>query len=112
MASPWTISAFIVLASVVTIAVLGYPAWMISVGRSRVEALCAAAKVGKPVAKVQAKAQESGLTVLNTPVRTGPDGKVLPAQIIGISGWSLTRWFCMIEHVDGKIQNKRVDVLD
>jgi hypothetical protein len=112
IASPWAVSCVIVLASVFTIAVLGYPAWTISVGRSRAEALCAAATVGKPVAKIQAKAQKSGLTVFSTAARSGPDGRVLPAQIIGIGTWSFARWFCLIEHVDGKIQNKRVDVLD
>jgi len=101
-----------VLAPILIIAVLGYPAWTISIGRSRAEALCAAATVGKPVAKIQAKAHESGLTVISTAARTGPDGRLLPAQIIGMGGWSVARWFCMIEHVDGKIQNKRVDVLD
>jgi hypothetical protein len=112
LANPWAISSLTVLALVVLIAVSGHPAWMISLGRSRAEALCAAARVGKPVAKIEAKAQESGLTILNAPARTGPDGRVVPAQIVGIGGWSPARWFCMIEHADGRILNRRVDVLD
>jgi hypothetical protein len=112
LASLWAVSSLIVLALVIVIAAMGYPAWMISVGRSRAEALCAAATVGKSVAKIQTKAHESGLTIVSAPARTGPDGKVLPAQIIGMGGWSFARWFCMIEHADGRILNKRVDVLD
>ena len=112
LASLWAVSSLIVLALVIVIAALGYPAWMISVGRSRAEALCAAATVGKSVSKIQTKAHESGLTIVSAPARTGPDGKVLPAQIIGMGSWSFARWFCMIEHADGRILNKRVDVLD
>jgi hypothetical protein len=112
LASPWAVSSLIVLALVIVIAAMSYPVWMISVGRSRAEALCAAATVGKSVAKIQTKAHESGLTIVSAPARTGPDGKVLPAQIIGMGRWSFARWFCMIEHADGRILNKRVDVLD
>jgi len=110
--SLWGVCCSSVLALVLIIAISSRSAWTVAIGRSRAEALCAAARVGKSIAKIDAKARDSGLTIVATPARMGADGQVLPAQMIGMGGRSFARWFCMIEHADGRIVNRRVDVFE
>jgi hypothetical protein len=86
------------------------PAWKIGVAQSRAEALCAAAVVGGPVAGLHAKGQDLGLAIRSSPARSGAEGR--PAQITGMSGWIFARWFCTVEHADGKVLSKRTYFLD
>lgn len=102
--------AGILLALIVGLVV--YPAWKIGAARSRAEALCAAAVVGGSVASLRAKAEDLGLAVWSSPARTESDGKLSPAMITGWSGWMFARWFCTIEHGDGKVLAKRTYFLD
>jgi hypothetical protein len=102
--------AGILLALVVGLVV--YPGWKIGAARSRAETLCAAAVVGGPVTRLHAKAEDLGLAVWSSPARTEPDGKLRPASITGWSGWMYARWFCTIEHGDGKVLGKRTYFLD
>jgi hypothetical protein len=102
--------AGILLALVVVLVV--YPAWKIRLARSRAEALCAAAVIGGSVAALQAKGENLGLAVWSLPARTDPEGKLRPATITGWSGWIFARWFCTIEHEDGKVLGKRTYFLD
>lgn len=100
----------ILLALVVVLVV--YPAWKIGDARARAEALCAAAVVGGPAVGLKAKGEDLGLAVHSLPARIEPGGAASAATITGWSGWIFARWFCTIEHADGKVLGKRTYFLD
>lgn len=99
---------------VVALALFLLPASMVvKVGwaKRQAEAVCAEAVVGGPVEGLEAKARARGLIVWSSPAGTVL-GRPQPASIMAWEGFVFARWFCTIEHADGKVLSKRMWFLD
>jgi hypothetical protein len=88
--------------------VLAWPVVRVWQARSQVTNLCAGAVAGAPAAEHEAKARDSGLQVMSW--QDPKPGR--PAIISASGGLFFFRWFCVVEHVDGKVTATRTFILD
>ncbi|MCK4820083.1 hypothetical protein KA005_30235 [bacterium] len=84
-----------------------YPILKIRCAHNQVKSFCAQAAIGMPVQGLEAKAEELGLKILLFKA----DGS-RPARITVWKGWAFARWFCEIEHANGKVVRKETYFLD
>lgn len=84
-----------------------YPVFKIRWAKNKVESFCSRIAVGMTVQGLEERARDFGLKVR---VFKGHDTR--RTKIIVWDGWVFARWFCEIEHVNGKVVNKDTFFLD
>lgn len=95
------------------VSLISYPSLKIQWAKHQAESLCAEAVIGGPVEGLEAKARDLGLRVISQPAGWYTDPKnPPPARISAWEGWIFARWFCDIEHADGKVIQKHTFYLD
>lgn len=75
--------------------------------KQQTQALCAEVSIAAPVAEVAARGRDRGLIVWSMEARAGE-----PAQVTAWEGFVFLRWFCTVEHRDGRVQSKHTFSLD
>ncbi len=99
------IKIFVLLLILIAFAI--YPILKIRSAHKQVESFCAQVAIDMPVQGLEARAEELGLKVkLFKAVGSRP------SKIIVWEGWAFARWFCEIEHVNGKVVSKESFFLD
>jgi len=84
-----------------------YPILKIRWALNRVESFCSQVTIGMSVQGLEVKAKKLGLNVL----RFKADGS-RSAKITAWEGWTFARWYCVIEHTDGKVVGKENYFID
>ncbi len=84
-----------------------YPMFKIRSAHKKVESFCMEVAIGMPIHGLEDKAKERSLKVIKFEAN-GSD----PAKIIVWGGWAFARWFCNIEHTNGKVVSKNNISLD
>lgn len=84
-----------------------YPILKIRWAHNRVESFCAQVTIGMSVHGLEAKAKKLGLKVS----RFKANGSRL-TKLTAWEGWAFARWFCVIDHTDGKVVSKETYFLD
>jgi hypothetical protein len=75
--------------------------------KNRVENFSSRISIGMTVQGLEQRAKDYGLKV-----KTFKGNDSQPAKIIVWEGWAFARWFCEIEHLNGKVIHKKVFFLD
>jgi hypothetical protein len=75
--------------------------------KNRVENFSSRISIGMTVQGLEQRAKDYGLKV-----KTFKGNDSQPAKIIVWEGWAFARWFCGIEHLNGKVIHKEVFFLD
>jgi hypothetical protein len=75
--------------------------------KNRVENFSFRISIGMTVQGLEQRAKDYGLKV-----KTFKGNDSQPAKIIVWEGWAFARWFCEIEHLNGKVIHKKVFFLD
>lgn len=75
--------------------------------KNRVENFSSRISIGMTVQGLEQRAKDYGLKV-----KTFKGNDSQPAKIIVWEGWAFARWFCEIEHLNGKVIHKEVFFLD
>jgi len=92
---------------------IGYPPLKIRWAKHQVELFCAHAVVGGPIDGLADYAKGLGLEVRSLPAGWDGDPKnPSEARIVAWEGFSFGRWFCDLDHTDGKIIRKQISYLD
>ncbi|UCE74235.1 MAG: hypothetical protein JSV56_00640 [Methanomassiliicoccales archaeon] len=84
-----------------------YPLFKVRWAKNQVESFCSRIAAGRIVQGLEQRAKDFGLKVK---MFKGNDTQ--RAKIIVWDGWVFARWFCEIEHVNGKVVNKETFFLD
>ena len=84
-----------------------YPVVKIRWAKNRVENFNSRISIGMTVQGLEQRAKDYGLKV-----KTFKGNDSQPAKIIVWEGWAFARWFCEIEHLNGKVIHKEVFFLD
>ena len=78
----------------------------------QVKRFCAQVHQGDALDTVVTRSKEYWLGTLGPFAKREVDGKTVPATLIVWEGWVFDRWFCDVEHEDGKVTGTRVSHLD
>jgi hypothetical protein len=84
-----------------------YPMLKMRWARNQVELFCMEVAIGMPIYGLEEKAMEGSLEVISDEANGSE-----PAKIIVWGGWAFARWFCNIEHTNGKVVGKKTIFLD
>jgi hypothetical protein len=84
-----------------------YPVLKTQWAKRQVQTYCSQVTVGMAVDGLEKKARELGLEVISQEA-TGSG----PARIMVWEGWAFARWFCTVDHIDGKVAHKSSAFLD
>ncbi len=84
-----------------------YPMLKMRWAHNQVESFCMEVAIGTPIYGLEEKAMEGSLEVISFEA----NGSV-PAKITVWGGWAFARWFCDIEHTNGKVVGKKTISLD
>jgi hypothetical protein len=79
--------------------------------KQQTHALCAGIVVGEPVEELTAKARRRGLVVWSSPEGKDIDGRPRPAMLMAWEGVAFGRWFCDVEHAQGRVLSRRTAFL-
>ena len=84
-----------------------YPVIKIQWAKRQVQTYCSQVTIGMHIDGLEEKARELRLEVRSSEAR-GSD----PARIMVWQGWAFARWFCKVEHINGKVVHKSSFFLD
>ena len=84
-----------------------YPMLKIRWAHNQVESFCMEVAIGMPIHGLEEKAKERSLKIIKFKAN-GSD----PAKMTVWEGWAFARWFCDIEHTNGKVVSKKTVSLD
>ncbi len=84
-----------------------YPMFKLRSAHKKVESFCMEVAIGMPIYGLEEKAMEASLEVISDEANGSH-----PAKIIVWGGWAFARWFCDIEHTNGKVVGKKTFSLD
>lgn len=77
----------------------------------QVASFCDGVAVGASVEELERRAKDAWLEIKKLPAMTF-DGKPVPAKLLVWEGFAFGRWFCEIDHTNGKADAKRLSELD
>ncbi|MFC1840837.1 hypothetical protein ACFL1N_14760 [Thermodesulfobacteriota bacterium] len=101
---PWKKGFVIFLILLICIA---YPLLKMRWAKNKVESFCSRISIGMTVQGLEQRAKDYGLKVR---ISNGSDSQ--NPKILVWEGWVFARWFCVIEHSNGKVVNKEAFSLD
>jgi hypothetical protein len=84
-----------------------YPVVKIRWAKNRVKDFCSHISIGMRVQGLEQRAKDYGLKV-----KTFKGSDSQSPRIIVWEGWAFARWFCEIEHSNGKVVHKKAFSLD
>jgi hypothetical protein len=84
-----------------------YPMLKMRWAHNQVESFCMEVAIGMPIHGLEEKAKERGLKVFKFEANGSR-----PAIMTVWEGWAFARWFCEIEHTNGKVVSKKNVFLD
>jgi hypothetical protein len=88
-----------------------YPPAKLYWAERQVTSFCNDVVAGTSVDELERKAKDAWLEIKKLPAST-LEGKPVPAKLLVWEGFAFGRWFCEIDHTDGKADAKRVSELD
>jgi len=97
----------VIVPLLILIAFAVYPILKIRWAHRQVESFCAQVAIGMPVQGLEGKAKGLGLKV-----KVFKPAGSRPARMVVWGGWAFARWFCEVEHVNGKVVSKEISFLD
>jgi hypothetical protein len=84
-----------------------YPMLKMRWVHNQVESFCMEVAIGMPILGLEEKAKERSLKILKFEANGSR-----PARMTVWEGWAFARWFCEIEHANGKVVSKKTALLD
>ena len=84
-----------------------YPVLKIRWAKNKVESFCSHISIGISIQGLEQRAKDYGL---NVKTFKGSDSQA--PKILVWEGWAFARWFCEIEHLNGKVVHKETFSLD
>ncbi len=84
-----------------------YPMFKIMWAHNQVESFCMEIAIGMPIHGLEEKAKERSLRVRKIKANGSRQARMTVWE-----GWAFARWFCDIEHTNGKVVSKKTIFLD